>query len=194
MTNPTYAHLELLIDESGSMDDLKDAVKSSVNGLIAEQATVGGHATISVSTFNSHGIKSRLNFAPLTKDTKFDGFAPSALTPLYDAIGERIIALGKRLEAMPESERPGIVMFAIMTDGYENASKDYTSAKIKSMIAEQESVYNWQFVFLGANIDTVAVSGDLGISTSVSYLATSTGYNVAMRGISQSFTSSRTGN
>jgi hypothetical protein len=194
MTNPNYAHLELLIDESGSMGDLKDTVKSSVNGLIAEQATIGGHATISVATFNSNGVKPRLSFAPLTKDTKFEDFVPSALTPLYDAIGERIVALGQRFAAMPESERPGIVMFAIMTDGYENASKDYTARKIKDMIKEQETVYNWQFVFLGANIDTGAVSFDLGISTSVSYLATPAGYNLAMRGISQSFTSSRTGN
>lgn len=194
MTNPTYAHLELLIDESGSMADLEGTVKASVNGLIAEQATVGGHATLSVSTFNSNGIKSRLNFAPLTQDTRFDDFHPSALTPLYDAIGERIVTLGRRFNAMPESERPSVVMFAIMTDGYENASKDYTAAKIKAMIKTQETVYNWQFIFLGANIDTVSVSGDLGISASVSYLATPAGYNLAMRGISQSFTSSRTGN
>lgn len=192
MTNPNYAHLELLIDESGSMSSLQQSVLTSVNGLIDEQATIGGHATISVSTFNSSGVATRLNFALLNKDTKLAGYSPKGMTPLYDAIGNRIVSLGKRLDSMPESERPGIVLFAIMTDGLENCSTDYDVTKVKSLIVQQELVYGWKFMFLGANIDTKAAAGEIGVNVAITYMATPAGYATATRGISQSFTSLRT--
>lgn len=192
MTNKSYAHLELLIDESGSMHHLQKTVLEAVNGLIQEQANVGGHATITVSTFDSAGVRTSLNFAPLTQDTKFSEYHPNAATPLYDAIGQRVVTLGNRLEAMPESERPGVVMFAIMTDGYENDSTEYTHESVKKMVEHQERVYGWKFVFLGANIDTNAVGQSIGVSATVSYLATVQGTSRAINDISGSFTSYRT--
>ena len=55
-------------------------------------------------------------------------------------------------------------MFIITTDGYENASKEYSYEKIKKMITYEKEKYNWQFLFLGANIDAISTAKDFGIS------------------------------
>ena len=69
---------------------------------------------------------------------------------------------------MPEGERPEKVLFTIITDGYENSSKEFDWQTIKNMIKHQREKYSWVFTFLGANIDTDKVSDDLGIDQMLS--------------------------
>ena len=73
---------------------------------------------------------------------------------------------GERLATIAESDRPGLVIFVIVTDGEENSSKEFSKAQIKEKIAEQQSKYNWQFTFLGANQDAFAEAGGMGIHAS----------------------------
>ena len=65
---------------------------------------------------------------------------------------------------MPEEDRPGKVLLVIITDGLENASREFTKDKVREMIAHQQEVYNWDFIFLGANMDAVSEAGHLGIN------------------------------
>ena len=95
-------------------------------------------------------------------------YHPSGSTALLDAIGMTIDEVGKRLSDMPESDRPGKVLFCIITDGQENASTKYSGSKIKEMIELQRNTYSWEFMYLGANQDAFAVSGGLGISPTYS--------------------------
>ena len=67
---------------------------------------------------------------------------------------------------MEEAQRPGLVVFVIVTDGAENSSKEFTRDKIRQMIEHQQSVYSWQFTFLAANQDAFAEGGTLGIARS----------------------------
>ena len=76
--------------------------------------------------------------------------------------------VGQKLAAMPEWERPEKVLFTIITDGYENSSKEFDWPTIKNMIKHQREKYSWVFTFLGANIDTDKVSNDLGIDQMLS--------------------------
>lgn len=69
---------------------------------------------------------------------------------------------------MPEAARPARVIVMTMTDGLENASRYYTRAQIAAMVAHQQAVYSWQFLYLGANQDAIGVAADLGISGSAS--------------------------
>jgi hypothetical protein len=85
------------------------------------------------------------------------------MTALLDAVGRAVNETGQRLSRMDEADRPGLVVFVIVTDGAENSSHEFTKAQIKEMITHQQSVYNWQFVFLGANQDAFAEAHDLGI-------------------------------
>jgi hypothetical protein len=79
-------------------------------------------------------------------------------------VGRAINETGCRLAAMPEDQRPGLVVFVIVTDGEENSSHEFTKAQIKEVIERQQSVYSWQFTFLGANQDAFAEAGSLGIA------------------------------
>ena len=85
---------------------------------------------------------------------------PRGGTALIDAIGRGTDELGKKLKALPEALRPGKVLVVVVTDGYENSSRRYTASQVKDMVTKQQDVWKWEYVFLGANIDAVAV-GDL---------------------------------
>src|SRR5690554_4436811 len=70
---------------------------------------------------------------------------------------------GQWLAALPEDQRPGLVIVGIMTDGMENSSREWTHAGIKALIEEQERTYNWVFHYLGANQDAIEVGAGLGV-------------------------------
>ncbi|MDF1789861.1 MAG: hypothetical protein P1U82_28640, partial [Verrucomicrobiales bacterium] len=90
-------------------------------------------------------------------------YVPRGSTALLDAIGRTIIELGKKLAATPEEQRPGQVIVAIFTDGFENASREFDVHKINDLITQQRNDYNWQFLFLAANEDAIATAAQLGI-------------------------------
>ena len=81
-------------------------------------------------------------------------------------MGKTIDAVGERLAATPEEQRPAKVIFAITTDGYENASRSYSLEKVKGMIEHQQTKYSWEFLFFGANIDAFGAAARIGISAS----------------------------
>ncbi len=89
---------------------------------------------------------------------------PRGMTALLDAIGRFVTEVGAGLAALPEGERPGEVTVLVMTDGHENASREWTKETVRELISQQETVYGWDFVFLGANMDAVDVGSDLGFS------------------------------
>ena len=90
-------------------------------------------------------------------------YAPGGCTALMDAIGRTINNVGQRLANTPEEERPSHVIFVITTDGYENASREFSRGKIKNMIEHQQEKYSWQFLFLGAGIDAYHEAESIGI-------------------------------
>ncbi len=86
------------------------------------------------------------------------------MTALLDAVGRAINETGERLANMPERDRPGLVVFVIVTDGQENSSHEFSRPQIKEMIEHQQTQYQWQFTFLGANQDAFAEAASIGIS------------------------------
>jgi len=88
------------------------------------------------------------------------------MTALYDAIGKTITRVGERLSQTPQEDRPQKVIVVITTDGYENASREFNHTKIKQMIEHQQNKYNWEFIFMAANIDTHQEAQKIGIKTS----------------------------
>jgi hypothetical protein len=104
-------------------------------------------------------------------------YVPRGTTALLDAIGRTVDDVGKRLAQTPEAERPGKVIVAILTDGLENASKDYTCPRIAQMIEHQQNVYSWEFVFLAANQDAIATANTLAIpaANAMNFAATGAG-------------------
>jgi hypothetical protein len=101
---------------------------------------------------------------PLTDKT----YVPRGSTALLDAIGRTINEVGTVLSNTPPIERPKTVIVAIMTDGEENASLEFSRQQVFDMIGHQRNIYKWEFVFLGANQDAIKVGASFNINASSS--------------------------
>lgn len=161
MTDPEFTHIEFVLDRSGSMITIRSDIEGGFNTFIADQATHPGRCTVSLAQFDDH--YDVVYTARDVGDVPALDLQPRGTTAMLDAIGRSIIGLGVRLAAMPEDERPGTVIFAVMTDGLENASKEFTYPAIKALITQQEQVYNWQFLYMGADQDAIEVGASMGI-------------------------------
>jgi hypothetical protein len=115
------------------------------------------------------------------------------MTALLDAMGKTITATGERLAAMAEADRPGHVIFVTLTDGLENASKEWTRERVFSMVKEQTDTYGWTFVYLGANQDAVAVGQSMGIASGNTITYDVNNVAVAMAATSANVTRNRRG-
>lgn len=172
-----------VLDRSGSMRSLTADTIGGFNELIEKQKKIEGDAYVTTVLFDHeyemlHDHVSLKDVAPLT-DREY--FARGS-TALLDAVGRTINAVGARLAATPEEERPAHVVFVITTDGMENASREYTAKQVREMVEHQQQKYSWQFVFLGANMDAVSEAGKLGISAK--YAAN---FAPSRRGVSQMY-------
>jgi len=153
--------ITIVVDRSGSMSAVKDEAESGVNAFIKEQAAAPGSATLSLVQFDT-----RYEFVhsavPIGSVPPYS-LIPGGMTALLDAIGRAITETGDRLSKIAEDQRPGLVVFVIMTDGLENSSREFSKAQVKSMIERQTKEYSWQFTYLGANQDAFAEAGSIGI-------------------------------
>lgn len=154
-----------VLDRSGSMSGLAADTIGGFNELIEKQKKLEGDAYVTTVLFDHeyevlHDHVALKDVAPLTDKEYF----ARGSTALLDAVGRTINAVGARLAATPEEERPAHVVFVITTDGMENASREYTAKQVREMVEHQQQKYSWQFVFLGANMDAVSEARNLGIS------------------------------
>lgn len=154
---------------------------------IDKEKETADETKVSVHTFNG-GYETQFDGKSI-KDVGALSIVPSGSTALYDALGRTIDAVGVNLAKLVESERPNKVLFVVITDGEENASKEYTFQQVKDRITHQEGTYSWQFIFLGANIDSFAVSGSLGMSkcSTRNYVADSFGVTSAWNAMSRNY-------
>ena len=154
--------LVIIIDKSGSMYSLTNDVVGGFNSLIEEQKKEG--ETLVTTIFFNHDVKfvhEQLDIKevkPLDKRT----YRASGCTALLDAIGDGIAYIKSKHASLREDELPKHTIFSIMTDGLENASREYSYSKIKSMIELQKKC-GWSFIFQAANIDTEYEAERLGI-------------------------------
>lgn len=179
MTDADYTHLALIVDRSGSMQRIVSDMNGAIESLVKDQESVPGRISIDVTTFDDvvefrgrdltpQGV---LELGPLV--------VPRGMTALRDAIGKTVVSLGAHLAKMDEVARPGKVLIAIVTDGQENSSKEWTLQAVNDLITEQREKYGWEFTFLGANMDAVAVAGDMGIPRGSSMTYTTSPAGVA---------------
>lgn len=180
--------LVMILDVSGSMYRIAEDTIGGFNSLVEEQKKLDENATMTLVQFNQW-VKTIYSDIPLHSVEQMTGdtFKPGGVTALYDAIGETINAV--------ESGRckncgGGVkTIVAIITDGLENASKEFTQENIKSMIDDKKENDNWEFVFLAANQDAFASGASIGISKkdTFGFAATSDGMRSAMNTCGKSY-------
>lgn len=170
--------LVFLLDRSGSMAGLEGDTIGGFNAMLKKQRGVNGECNITTVLFdNSYRLlHDRIDIRAVSPITEQEYFVGGS-TALLDAIGLTIEKLVNVQKSTAEEYRAERVMFVIITDGYENASRKFSSDRIKAMIEHEKSQYGWEFIFLGANIDAVETASHFGISAdrAVDYVPDSTG-------------------
>lgn len=144
----------ILLDRSGSMDTLWDEAVGSINGYVA---TLPVSTKVTVAVFDSIGYDIIRNGNPLNKgwkDISPKEASPRGGTPLYDSTARMIN------QAMYEN--PERAVLVVMTDGYENSSKEYSRSAVKAKV-DAFKARGWEVIFLGADFDVREQASDFGI-------------------------------
>jgi len=165
MSKKGFTDVTVLLDRSGSMTGIAKDVSGGLKTFVKEQQKIPGKCNFSLIQFDSVSTDTPINVLPLMEVTELPEFSPRGGTPLLDALGTAIKNTGQRLKNMTESTRPERVVFVIITDGEENSSIHFTKNQVAEMIAHQTDTYNWDFIYLGANVDAFHEAGSLGISS-----------------------------
>ncbi len=163
MSKKNLTDITVVLDRSGSMSSIKEEAENGLNHFIDEQKELPGSASFTLVKFDTE-----YEFAYKGVDIQSVGkctLEPRGMTALLDAVGRSINETGERLKNTLEEEKPGLVVFVIVTDGAENSSHEFTRSQIKEMIEKQRSTYKWQFTFLGANQDAFAEASSIGIAS-----------------------------
>lgn len=185
--------LVFILDKSGSMSGLEKDTIGGFNALIEKQRKLPGDARVTTVLFNQsyellHDRISLTGISPLT-DSDYE---VGGTTALLDAIGSAIQKIGNAQKRT--REQADNVMFVITTDGLENSSCEYRYEKIHELIAMKKQHFNWEFIFLGANIDAVATAQQFGVAEefAVEYHADSAGTELNFNVLSEAVASYRT--
>lgn len=157
--------LVFILDRSGSMSGLEDDTIGGYNAMLEKQKKEPGEAIITTVLFDDKYelLHDRINLRGIGPITDKEYFVRGS-TALLDAIGRTINKIGNAQKHTMEEERAERVLFVITTDGMENASREFTYEKVRKMIEHQKNKYGWEFIFLGANIDAIAIAERFGIS------------------------------
>ena len=157
--------LVFVLDRSGSMGGLESDTIGGFNSMIRKQKEQPGEAYVTTVLFDDQYemIHNRFNINMIRPLTSEDYYARGC-TALLDAVGRTIDQVGRTQKYLPEDERAEKVIFVITTDGLENSSREYSYKRLQEMIERQKNTYNWEFMFLGANMDAVAEASKFGIS------------------------------
>jgi len=159
--------ITVILDRSGSMSGMVEDMTKGFDQFIREQRKIPGECRVSLVQFDTVSIDSVYTALPL-KEVPPLALLPRGGTPLWDAVGRTVQQTGERLAAMPEADRPERVLCIVITDGQENSSREWSAEKVREVVKHQQEVYKWTFLFLGANIDSFAEGGRMGVAQAYS--------------------------
>ncbi len=171
MQNKHQVHNLIILDESGSMSSIKSLIINGFNELV--QSVKGIEVQfpeqehiISMVSFNNLNNKILHFIDPVSKLDAINEstYNPASLTPLYDAMGFSISKLKQYLEGKENYS----VLVTILTDGEENASKEYTGLAIKNLVDELKQ-QKWTFTYIGADHDVEKMAASMNIHNTMSF-------------------------
>lgn len=177
ITTQKPTQIVVVLDRSGSMDSIARPTVEGLNSFIKEQRNAKGDATMTLVQFD-HEYQIDYTARPINEVKDLingETFRPNGTTALFDAVGKTINDLNTTDD----------VVFVIITDGHENASREYDQKKVFSLIEEKKKM-GWNFLFLGANQDAIKAGSSMGISASnsINYNANANSVNTLYSNIS----------
>jgi uncharacterized protein YegL len=194
MIELNFTAIALVVDRSGSMYQVAEDTKGSIENLIETQKKVEEKASLTLAQFN-HQYEVIHDFTDLKQvDAKAftKQYQPRGATALVDAIGRTIITMSEKIEKMGDSEKPTKVIVAIVTDGLENASHEFTIEKVKKLVEEKQTL-GWDFIFLGADLNTIQTAQSYGFSPQGSAYYENANISEAMKVVGTQITNVRKG-
>ena len=161
MSNPNLTRLVFLLDRSGSMQSIASDVIGGFEAFVAEQRAGEGLCTATLAQFDDE-------YEVVYRGIAIGQVPPLALWPrgrtaLHDSMGKLITETAAEINALAEDDKPGTVVVAIMTDGLENASREWRRSDIKALVEQQTNDHGWEFLYMGADQDAVEVGRGLGV-------------------------------
>ena len=153
-----------ILDRSGSMGGLEADTIGGFNAMLAKQKKTGGEAFVSTILFDDscQVLHDRISIDQVPELTDEQYFVRGC-TALLDAVGGAIHHIGNVHKYARDEDVPEKTIFVITTDGMENASCNYSYEEVRKMIAKEQEKYGWEFIFIGANIDSFAEASKFGI-------------------------------
>lgn len=185
-------HIICILDRSGSMSSIMDDSIGGFNTFLKQQKELPDEATITVVLFDDtyEMLYDNVNIKKAKELTSKEWY-PCGTTGLYDAIGKTINVEKNKLDKLGD-EKPNKVLVCIVTDGYENASREYRIDDVKKLIKNCEND-NWSFIYLAANQSAFDVGTSFGVSggNTFTYTASTDGVNVMNTKLSNAATTYR---
>ena len=162
--NEDLMELVFILDRSGSMDGLESDTIGGFNSMLQKQQSGPGQCRITTVLFDDkyEVLHDRIDVKAVSAITEREYYVRGS-TALLDAVGRTINKINSVQKNTAEEYRAGKVLFVITTDGMENSSREFSYGDVKAMVEQQKSAFNWEFLFLGANIDAVEVAGRFGV-------------------------------
>ena len=157
-----YTDIIIFLDRSGSMSTIKKDMVGGIKSFIDDQKKLPGQCLVTLIQFDGNGYDNVFTAKPISEVGEVP-LVPGGSTPLLDSLARAITETGKRYADMADADRPEFIVFLIITDGEENASREFKRNQIKDMINLQTDVYKWNFTYLGANQDAFSEASQLGI-------------------------------
>lgn len=176
-TNKTKIYNVIILDKSGSMSTIAkqavDGVNETLGGIRSSQLkdpTQDNYVTL--VAFCGCELRTIYDNTPIAevRDITPNDYRPCCMTPLYDAVGTTIT----RLRPVVEKEKGAAAAVTIITDGYENASREYSGKAIKELI-EQLKNQGWLFAYIGADHDVEKVAAQMSIDNTLVFDKTEAG-------------------
>lgn len=166
MADPNYTHIAFILDRSGSMETIADDMNGGIRAILKEEAersaAEGKLVLVDVTVFDNEVLHTQQSVPIEAADASI---VPRSSTALYDAVGVTLASLNRRLNReLPEEERPSRVVVIIVTDGMDNASREWSAGSVSVLVQKCTKQHNWEFLFLAANVDADAVGESIGMS------------------------------
>lgn len=180
--------LVFILDRSGSMAPLRDDTIGGFNTMLEQQKGSGAEVLVSTIMFSdtSSVVHDRVRIDDVKELTRED-YSPVGCTALLDAVGSAVKHIANIHKYARKEDIPDKTMFVITTDGMENASTKFSQHEVKKLIEKQKEKSGWEFLFIGANIDSVETAGSIGIDArrAVNYTASAGGTRRLFMGVAK---------
>jgi len=182
----------LVVDRSGSMTSIKEDMEGGIKTLLEEQSQVAGTCLVTLAQFDSE-YELVADATPIAELADYL-LIPRGSTALLDAIGRTIGQVESRLKGLAPDDQPDHVLFAVITDGMENASSEWTRSKVMKSV-KAKVAGGWDFMFLGANQDAIEEGAHMGFAaeTALTFEPSSEGIKEAWSSVSMSMGKMRRG-